>query len=419
MAKSKMSDSIRRLGMASWLLVVLGAAVAGTPWMAPAPLPSLPGSSSAPPEWRLELVYRIGAVEGPDYSLTRVGHIAVGAGGLLYVAQPREGVIRIFSGDGVARGKLGGAGSGPGEFVRLGRLGTLADGRLWAADEGLNRATLFRQVASQEYEHRTFSLVGSTSGLYLPKLVGVVDDGRAVVELLTESHRVADGEIATLPVLITDFSLTDADTMVRLPVERKVLAVRRKGERYRGLFGVQPLKSPPLWAVSPEGGRVVVVNAGAVSTGEAATFELRLVDTRANTIWEDHVSYEPVPMPSGLRDSLVDRWTEIALRSRGVAARNRAEAKSLVVDALYRPEFLPPVTDLVVGTDESIWLRREETGLSTVTWEAFNGEGTRLASLVAPSDLRILATDGQTVWGEEVGALDVPYVAAYRILRDP
>ena len=85
------------------------------------------------PEWTLERELTIGSVDDSEQALTVVGAVTVDGDGNMYVSQPNDHWVRVFSPDGAFLFDIGRGGQGPGEFQRMWRIGWLGD-TLWVAE---------------------------------------------------------------------------------------------------------------------------------------------------------------------------------------------------------------------------------------------------------------------------------------------
>lgn len=102
------------------------------------------GSWGREPEWHLDEAVEIGS---PDRFETEVfGEIrglAVDSQGFVYILDHLADEVRVYSPDGSPVRNLGGSGSGPGELARPFGLGIDASDRVWVADQGNNRYTIW------------------------------------------------------------------------------------------------------------------------------------------------------------------------------------------------------------------------------------------------------------------------------------
>jgi len=91
------------------------------------PMSAASGDVSAPGNFRLELVFEIGSLEGDD-AFGIIGDLAVSDDSLLAVADEPSCRILLFDfPSGELRSKVGGCGEGPGEFVQVGPVTFKAD----------------------------------------------------------------------------------------------------------------------------------------------------------------------------------------------------------------------------------------------------------------------------------------------------
>lgn len=95
-----------------------------------------------------------------------------------------------------------------------------------------------------------------------------------------------------------------------------------------------------------------------------------------------------------------------------------AELERAAREALFIPDFYPPVSELIPGRDGTLWIRREATwdADDTDTWQILGPRGDLLRTLTSPKTIgRIMAVDARGFWAVERGELDVPYVVRYSL----
>jgi hypothetical protein len=119
------------------------------------------------------------------------------------------------------------------------------------------------------------------------------------------------------------------------------------------------------------------------------------------------VEYEPLPVPSIVRDSIlaVDR-SELPGGRREVEVMRRAAPI---------PRFYPPVRAITIGRDDTMWL--ELQGHRPRQWLVLGADGSTAGAVGPPGLIAIGAASATHVWGVEVDALDVPTIVRYRIER--
>jgi hypothetical protein len=100
-----------------------------------------------------------------------------------------------------------------------------------------------------------------------------------------------------------------------------------------------------------------VLNRRTAPASGRGILELLTIDLSGDTVMRHELAYSPLPMSSGAVDSVF----------RASAAQNAGGDSSLIsiIEAALRRRIRPPVsqiavTQIVAGTDGSIWLRRED-----------------------------------------------------------
>ncbi|MGH7462438.1 MAG: hypothetical protein ACREMA_15615, partial [Longimicrobiales bacterium] len=99
---------------------------------------------------------------------------------------------------------------------------------------------------------------------------------------------------------------------------------------------------------------------------------------------------------------------------RGSAEQVRPRA---IRDALYRPRHLPTASGLVIATDGSILIRREDRGRETVNWTVLSPTGKYVADQTAPAATRFMAAGGPYFYGVERDEDGVITIARYRAVE--
>jgi hypothetical protein len=338
-----------------------------------------------PPLAVLEPDLRIGSPDARDYFLTVVSELEVNEAGTIYVMQGRQQTIKVFDSNGVFVRRIGRMGAGPGEFQSPYHMGWVGD-TLWVYDGPLTRLSLFDQTGS---------------------VVGSVRYGQH-----GEAALLKDGTVAFRPFSLRGISATallrlflgtgDADTIARigmLPNE-----------------GWNPFRDDPIWKAGPGGSYVVVVDRSTSNAVGDPAFHLTKIAYTGDTLWHKQYRYTPVP----LTDDIISAFVEPPLSQQNERLQARGFAAVSVSDfvaGLYIPDVLVPVTRLVLGFDDTIWLRREDSRAAMTQWDVLDFNGDRAFSVAVPTETRILRATHDMVWARENDELDVPYVVRYRVVR--
>lgn len=345
-----------------------------------------------------------GADEG-EGALTDVFSITPTAEGGLILAEPVLGRVVEFAADGTVVRVVGEKGRGPGEFQVPGFLGWRGDSlavsdfsrgiHLFDGSRGFAKLITFVvQDPAISFGARPMVLLadGSVAAMGPPSATSILS-GEVTHERWLKVSR--DGEVL--------------DTLLSIPVADRLYSAEYAGET---LTGSHPLASTPMVAAVSDGSSFVIVERSAAATPASAAFRLLRVGPAGDTIAEAAIDYVPRPLDRGQVDS-------IALELAGPRAERLGAPVTAIADALrdqiHWPDFLPPATSLVVGSDGSTWVRRETVGESRAHWDVFD-ESFRLAGSVdLPMDLEVLAASFDAIYGVLLDALDVPAVVRYDV----
>lgn len=379
-------------------VIIVAAILVSSPFGAEAQQPSI---------YRLDETLRIGAIDGPS-ALSRVSSLSVSQDGtLLYVAQPQEHGVRVFDAtSGVAIKRFGKAGEGPGEFRELSRLGWRGDS-LYATDFLLQRIAMF-SPAGDHLITQTFNTPLQSENLRGSYPVGMTAAGSVISEERLSVLSLADGSVVSSP-----WSLIGRDGAVIGQVGVKDLREIRTavpaGTRVTLL--PQPFSTRNYLALHPDGTSMVVLNQPA-GRDRPGTYQVLRLNADGSRIFSRTYKYTPVPVPEQTADSIIAFETMVLEQSLPRGRAEEAVRKHLVI-----PETIPPISSVVLGRDDTIWLRKEDSGESTVRWFVLDAQGRLHAALRAPANLNILFVDHHTVWGVVHDQLDTPYIVKLQILR--
>lgn len=360
-----------------------------------------------PATWRLAETLRIGAVDGPS-ALSRVSSLAVSDdGSMLYVAQPQEHTIRVFDATtGAALASFGKGGEGPGEFRDLLRLGWRGDS-LYATDFFLQRISLFSSTG----EHFATEVVNPPLQMSNPRAshpLGVTAAGTVVSGERLSVLALAEGSVTSSP-----WSLVGRDGVVLGQVGVRDLREVRTAVPAGGRVTLmhQPFSTRNYLALHPQGTSMVVLNQPA-GRDRPGTYEVSRFHPDGTPIYARTYRYTPVPVPEEIADSIISFETMVLEQW---LPRGRAEEAAR--EHLIIPESFPPISNVVLGRDDSVWLRKEDSGETTVRWFVLDAAGRLQAALRAPASLDIRLVEADVVWGVVQDELGIPYVVRCAILR--
>jgi 6-bladed beta-propeller len=358
--------------------------------------------------FHVEEIARFGSQFGDGSGLTRVSAL-VPTSSELFVLESQPARVAVFSLEGAWLRDVGRSGEGPGEFRRPVTIG-VRDGLLWIGDPSGGRVEFFTLEGEHEGSVRWALPADSLGTPSVP--IGVLSDG----SILGGPANLSVGAVVTGALTHRNYyRATEAGTdQARLYVEDVVSTDFMSAEAPGGgiLMGANPHRQSPLVKPYPDGSGIVIVDRYVAPSPEDSSFRITSIDPRGATMAEWSVSYRPVPAVKW-RERYMAEMEERMLESTGSVDRAFLAA---IDGGLPDLAFYPPVTEAVAGTDGSVWIRREDTGGDTATWNVFSGDGELAGTLTLPPGLRVLRASLNEVWVVEVDEFDVPFVVHMRVV---
>lgn len=359
-------------------------------------------------EFRLAPELRIGEEDRPEYALSWITAVAVDSTGAMYVGQPQNGTVRVYDAEGNFVRNLGSAGEGPGEFRSIQDLGWVGD-TLWVLDPELGRITLFPGGDGEPVTlpvRREFGHPFQSATAF-----ALLDGGDALIRPGLGLRGFMAGSIREVPVLRIDRSGQVRDTVFQDRVSRRDRLFIRTGDGGVVVSSNQPFTDHPLLCVGPEGKTVTVVDRSVAEGPRAARFRVTRLGVQSDTLWSRSFGYIPQRITPTIKDSVVTAVQE----TYALQFRTEAEARDAVREALFLPDFGPPVTDCLVGYDKRIWLRRDLFAADGTEWTVLDPNGRREGHMTTSHPLRLVAATREMAWAVEHGSFDIPYLVRYQI----
>lgn len=382
---------------------------------------SPPASLETADTWATVPAYEIGSPHGERASFQRISDIRLGDDGQrIHVADPREAQVTVWTPEGSLLLSVGGEGEGPGEFrgstgaIHLTRDGFQVQDRdhfvLFALD-GRHLATV---PVPSSVSYRGFRF----------RPLAMLEDGSLLVYPSVDSaYRMGwwgDDPVDELPVV----RLTEGDerwavdTLAVLDVSDEVLGTGDPDNLTLTMFTTQPYRDSDQVFYNAKSQSVVLVRMRGLGPGEVDLTEL---SARGETVWSRRMSFAPVALSASDVDEMVEALAEHLANAPGRSPSLLGDARSAVREALYVPEYYPPVQDAALASSGELWMRTfEDAGTDSLdVWYAVRVGQTDspvrrvlLPTSFSPHD----ATDTH-VWGSRRDAFDVRYVVGRQLIR--
>lgn len=255
---------------------------------------------------------------GNGVELSYVALIRRGPNATVLMAESPSGSILMFGPDGSLQRGFGRRGRGPGEFQYLGTIGSVGDS-VWGIDFYTGQISLF---ASTSHEVRAWRMQVAGGPPFMQP-AALLANGTAVIS----GFRRINGQDGEHLVLRACWDGAYPDTVLRI--------VTTSTEwRLEMIDTTQPLADDPLYAISPDGRFIALVDVRAPdAVGDSITLTLYRDD--GQEAYRRHVPFPRERVTTQLVDSVIDHKTH-DLRFRNIPRRS-------VDNGLYVPAYMPPV----------------------------------------------------------------------------
>ena len=397
---------------------------------APAPTSGAPNTldPSARPAIAAERLTSTELAFNPLFGVDPGAEVVISAEGDVFVAQWQDGTIQVIDEAGEVTHTIGRSGEGPGEFILLSAI-WLAGDTLVATDRQLMRVNSF-----------------ATDGRFLDSRTWVADFESWSVE---ESGTLVIHTPGSPPsaILANGLALVSTNWMVRPPQVPSDPGARRDGFRsplltmdehgrivdtlgWQEIYGTQfamtrdgrhfrievPFQREVHTAVVPGGGGVIVLRE---DDAAGPSVLVTRIGPAADTVVSRTYSYTPAPLTDdlfrrALSETEVGEMFPMQGGERGGVPES-AEFEGPVRRAGVLPGTLPAVTSLVVGQDESIWLRREEQEGEFARWTVLDGTGEVVGVVTLPRRQEVVAVRGAVMVAVEEDELERASLVRYRV----
>ncbi len=355
---------------------------------------------------------RVGSVEDPDLGFSQVSGVDVDRDGNLFVAEGLEREIRVYAPDGTFLRRIGRKGEGPGEFQFLRLMGVIGD-TVWVVDNRLQRTTLFRRDG-------TILSTGSWTGLSVPE-----GPGRTLMigPLVMRSDGLFSSQLAGVAMSLGATAAPDSTRIPRVRFEASGAVLDTVGWDVVPVRTTTPVQvGSRRYTVPSEPGDVPlrlpfaggewVVQRPRARADTTSRIRITRLDLAGDTVVAREYRYEPRRYPDQLLDSLA---LQSYSRSAFQGAPQADAVRRAVRDAMDFHEFQPPILEGIVGSDGTLWLRREQMGGSSDRWLIIGSEGRPRGYLEVLRRSRVAWVGEGSLVLVERDALDVPWVVRYQL----
>lgn len=343
--------------------------------------------------------FRLGSLDHEEESFGQISDLLVGTDGRIYISQGYALSIALYTPEGMLERRIGGPGRGPGEFRSITDLFLVGD-TLWARDHALRRFNLFTPDGGFL---RTFNYANVTAAGKPVSVLAPIGRSRFIGTYFMRGEALANGHLRGAPLMVLGPSGEDLDTAVVLHLRDEVLRIEAPSGRQ--VFTTHPYRNSTAWALSPKGGRIVVVDAPIPKRSLEGRMVISVIDALSGDTTSTHIhSYRPENGTKQMFENVVNGQALRLVSGRRAALANESLARRVVRQALEEPMFLPTANEVIVGEDGSMWIRREDARSGPVRWSIFDENGVLRFHTRLPRAMEVHTVTMKSLWGVEHGS---------------
>ena len=348
--------------------------------------------------WRLVESLRIGSAvaEEPD-AFGNVVSLTIDELDRLWIADSQGRDVRVFDADGRFVRTVGQPGEGPGEFERVGRVGSGPEGHMWITDTGLQRYEVFDTAGTRIGGHR---MPLRNGGFWLSGLFFQVEFTQQTPERVYRIYRLVPG--GTLEPDGRVFGFPDP------PPDPPMIEYRDGGSAW---ILPAPYTRNYDWVFGPD-----LDYWWSDGESRGGRYEIRHIDLESGDTLRTIVrQYEPVAISDAMRVAGVEAALENVRVDRGLRGAERPSERAMRVV----PRAYPPFQSIHRSRDGTLWVRRYiEDGVQS--FDVFDREGRLLGQPELPPgfgsmSVRLIREDAMYVI--DTDELGVDYVVRLEIVR--
>ena len=331
------------------------------------------GVAQRVPQWMVDTNPLAVIGDDPDGAddVTHVHRPVLLSDGAVAFWDDARGQVAVYEPDGSLRRRIGRRGQGPDDFGGLYRISRVAD-TLIVPDVINDRTTLLAPTLE-----KLRAEPGPRHCLPV-QILGRFRDGKLLGDVSPFAQNDLDGTDTTirLPRPLLLISQSQCDTIGLVPghamrvVETRFGGYRRTHEAIVR-FGRRTVTA--LWD-------------SVIAVGTAQTYRIDILTEDGKLIRSMRMPRASRPMPSGLRDSIINSELQDLKGLHSERMVDPAESERLVREATFVADSLPPYNDLLVATNHRLWVVDAwAPGIPERSALAFSPSGTIEAHLTMPA----------------------------------
>jgi hypothetical protein len=341
-------------------------------------------------------------VDGYAADLVTIHWIVATPNGNSFVGQSQAQRVLAYDADGQLRGTFGREGQGPGEFQNTVSAGLIGD-TLWVVDGRQSRVTFIDTETLELVRTMPLPLGVEFSGRWLGFL-GITPHGSIYAWLTGDSFD-------NVGHVITDIDGSAMRVIADFPPDPEVYRYQRSDGPGLLFRMPRPFSQRHFFSLNDDATRYAYVWAS-IEGPDAGTYRVDAWDARGDTVYSRTYPFALTEIPVAVADSAIEA-------SAAFFGRNyNAGVAAAYSDMVPSPQVLPPVNDLVVGNDGSMWIQLRSLDPQENRYEVLDPVGDPVGVVTLDRDMQIAAATASHVWAIATDSLDVESVVKFAIVRE-
>lgn len=159
---------------------------------------------------------------------------------------------------------------------------------------------------------------------------------------------------------------------------------------------VDPFRDHPLYALSPDGTHVTVVERSLERAVWMDVYTVTRFSVEGDTLFRVE---RPPPLIRLSNETLRKAAEELSEHPVLAEALPWPDVRPTLVEGLiYRSPWHPPISEVIIGWDGTTWLRWPDARDGSVRWDVLDSQGRALRTLVLDRGVRIRGATADTAW---------------------
>lgn len=383
---------------------------------------ALPETASAlQQQWSSESDYKFGDVMAGDALFGRIYVRVTADNQRVFVLEPFQSQVSIWTPDGQRLVDVGGPGEGPGDFSFPSRVDLDGTG-FYIRDQ--QRISYFSydgavvrtipapptSVSYQGFPIQVHVVLADGSFLGVPSIpasvrFGLLGDDPIYMRPVLRVRETAEGWVM--------------EEVLRYSIRNATMGIPLRGAGYR--FGIQPYSDVDWRRLDRATGGVLLARRTGkdLQPGEGEVVE---VSTSGDTVWRRKVALAPIRLTRARLESTIDSVTRVLKEQEETkpGILDGRSARDLAEEALYAPEFLPSVRSFMLTSSGQVWLQSQERLDTLSVWYSIErGDAdTPPRRVLLPESLTLMDATVTHVWGSWKDDLGVNHVVGRRLVAN-